>query len=73
MYFMGAYPLHTQEERGRKDGGKEGRKRIPLYRLYVIQVQVQARIQDFLKGGGVMAQGGGVIGGDRPCRRKITI
>ena len=27
----------------------------------------QARIQDFLKGGG------GVIGGDRPCRRKITI
>ena len=36
----------------------------------------QARIQDFLKGGGVMATrggGGGVIGGDRPCRRKITI
>ena len=25
-------------------------------------------------GGGVMAtRGGGVIGGDRPCRRKITI
>ena len=43
--------------------------------------QEQARIQDFLKGGGVMAtrgggdghKGGGVIGGDRPCRRKITI
>ena len=28
----------------------------------------------FSEGGGVMAtRGGGVIGGDRPCRRKITI
>ena len=29
----------------------------------------------FSEGGGVMATrgGGGVIGGDRPCRRKITI
>ena len=37
----------------------------------------QARIQDFLKGvgggGGWPQGGGGVIGGDRPCRRKITI
>ena len=35
----------------------------------------QARIQDFLKGGGGGDghKGGGVIGGDRPCRRKITI
>ena len=42
-----------------------------------IPLNIQARIQDFLKGGGgggVMAtRGGGVIGGDRPCRRKITI
>ena len=35
-------------------------------------LSVQARIQDFLKGGGGWPQGG-VIGGDRPCRRKITI
>ena len=34
---------------------------------------MQARIQDFLKGGGMATRGGGVIGGDRPCRRKITI
>ena len=37
----------------------------------------QARIQDFLKGGGgVKARGtakGGGGGGDSPCRRKITI
>ena len=31
----------------------------------------QARIQDFLKGGD--GQGGPLRGGDRPCRRKITI
>ena len=34
---------------------------------------IQARIQDFLKGGGDGHKGGGVIGGDRPCWRKITI
>ena len=36
----------------------------------------QARIQDFLNGGGGEGQGGplrGGGGGDRPCRRKITI
>ena len=32
----------------------------------------QARIQDFLKGGSD-GQGGPLRGGDRPCRRKVTI
>ena len=44
------------------------------FHLAPLSYDLPARIQDFLKGGGgVMATRGGVIGGDRPCRRKITI
>ena len=45
---------------------------IHTYTHTYIHTYIQARIQDFLKGGDGH-KGGGVTGGDRPCRRKITI
>ena len=44
--------------------------------VYKNIIIIQARIQDFRKGGGGGDGQGGPLrggGGDRPCRRKITI
>ena len=44
---------------------------IPMSHMHTYISRRGYRI--FWRGGGVMATRGGVIGGDRPCRRKITI
>ena len=52
---------------------KESSIKAALFSTGITWQRKQARIQDFLKGGGWRPGGPLRGGGDRPCRRKITI